>query len=305
MAVFLVTGEFAGAQNLYIEILDASSYRALANVSVELKSPQANITFNSSPRGEVIEYVPSGFYSVTLSRPSYETQIIDELEIKSHELTSLSIYMRAGDEPPQVQETVSQQQDVAQDDSERMLLAKRSANKAFIDGFLQTGKIRSFQFGFGLQIFREFYSKLSYSHSRQTYTSNFFETAENYSLAFNTLGFSLGYEYGYPITNSVGALINPEIHLGMEFINSRPVIGQENISYIMNPFIRPGISAGLYFNSLSFFAGLNYSQWVSQPMTHDMYGLYDQDSDLPLSWNDDLFPGRKGVGILLGIRLGF
>lgn len=305
MAVLLVSGQIVCGQNLYIEILDVANYRSLANVRVELKSAQANITFYSSPRGEVIEYVPAGFYSVTFSRSAYETQYLEEVEIKSQEVTSLSIFMRADASPPSGREAYEERQVKIPDDSDIPISIKRPANKAFVDAFLQTGNIQSLQAGFGLFIFRELYSKITYSYSRQTYASNFFETTQDYSLSFSNLSFALGYEYGYPITNSFGILINPEIHLGMEFLNSQSAIGQENVSYIMNPLFRPGVTAGLYYNSLSLFAGFNYSQWISQPMTHERYGLYDNDSDLPLSWNEDLFPGRKGLGILLGIRLGF
>ena len=305
MAVLLVSGQIVCGQNLYIEILDAANYRSLANVRVELKSSQANITFYSSPRGEVIENVPSGFYSVTFSRSAYETQYLDEVEIKSQEVTSLSIFMRAEAGSPSGRESDDEQQDKIPDDSGRSLTVIRPANKSFVDAFVQTGNIQSLQAGFGLFIFKELYSKITYSYSRQSYASNFFETTQDYSLSFSNLSFALGYEYGYPITNSFGILINPEIHLGMEFLNSQSFIGQENVSFIMNPLLRPGVTAGLYYNSLSLFAGFNYSQWISQPMTHERYGLYANDSDLPLSWNEDLFPGRKGLGMLLGIRLGF
>lgn len=81
------------AQNFFIEVLDASSFRPLPEVRVEVKSELATIVFFTSPNGEVTENIPSGLYDMTITREGYATQHRESIRVLSHELMTMTVYL--------------------------------------------------------------------------------------------------------------------------------------------------------------------------------------------------------------------
>lgn len=308
MAGFLFQNPTYG-QNIYVDVYDAATYRPLQNVRITLQSETASIVFFTNPDGELSEHVPAGIYSISLSATGYHPINMDNLRIYAHELTSRSFALRpdaayAPTEEASRAPTTRADGPAIPEPTQAVSIA-RGKRIGFVNLYGQAGNIQSLQGALGLFLFRGTYVKLSYAFSRQNYSSPYFLTDSSYHINFNNLTASMGYEYSLPLASQFGVFVNPGVAAGLEQTNIKTLLDNEEVDFVLTPLVRPYLSGGLYFGKLNLFLGVNYAYYLGGPMNQGLIGLYDSDTDLALSWDGDLFSGRKGIGLFAGIQIGF
>ncbi len=278
-------------QNIYIRIIDQNTYRHLSNVQVEFQSDRGQFVLHSSPIGEVSESIPSGTYSITLSRSGYKTKHKDNITIHSSGIKNMTIRMQ-------------------QDETGRPVTATTPStfahNKFFAELGVHFGNIEAFSGSFGYFFFPQTYVKVQYAHSRQFYTSIFFVDPEaSLEVTFNNIFFGLGYEFFSPITEVSGISLAPEIMVGMETAANNNLIANALIKHMISPGLRPGLQFVLQYTRIAVTFGISYSLWLSNPINEDRHMLENGINGQPIQWADDLFPKREGLSMSGGIRLFF
>ncbi len=278
-------------QNIYIRIIDQNTYRHLSNVQLEFQSDRGQFVLYSSPIGEVSESIPSGTYSITLSRSGYKTKYRDNITIHSSGIKNMTIRMQ-------------------QDETGRPLTATTPStfahNRFFAELGVHFGNIEAFSGSFGYFFIPKTYVKAQYAHSRQSYTSIFFVDPEaSLEVTFNNIFFGLGYEYFSPITEIIRISFAPEIMIGMETAANNNLIANDLIKHMISPGMRPGLQFGVHYSRIAVTFGISYSLWFSNPMNEDRHLLENGVNGQPIQWADDLFPKREGLSMSGGVRLSF
>lgn len=336
LIAFLLISKNAATQNIYIEIRDAETYRALAGVQARLESSQATITLTSSPMGEILDNIPAGNYNILFERPGYASETLKDVVIRSQQRTTLSVSMRpestavAEDReekrPEQARRKRSAQEDLSHSTESKAEIQtadgrpihhveessghedrtfQRITQKYFIEAGYQAGPMKGFLIS-GSRFFSEgFYAQLMFSYSSNEYSSTFFYRPDLYSLNFMSLSAGLGYEVSFPQSDDFGYLAIPSFFAGIEAVNGKDIFPDQDLSYIMNPLLKFGLAGGVYIQNVALLLGISYNTWLSDPMTDQRVGLYRQDSEQPISWSGDLFNGREGLGLTTALRIYF
>jgi hypothetical protein len=285
------------AQNFYIEILDAETYQPIQDVKVEMESASTKITFYSSPFGGVSDNVPAGVYTVTMTRSGYVSRQETNIRILAHELNTFTFRMTPGEDTG-----------AGQSGRERirppMVETTKPARRAFFDLGYQFGNIQGLQAGIGYYVFRDAWLRLAYARSSQKYTGEFFINPEQeYKVGFNKVWLGLGYDFVFPLNARMGFMASPGVLAGMEMASNKDFIAHESVDVMMTPSLLPQLNVGFYYIRFAVFVEANYSFWLMEPVTQDRFMIENGNNGKPVKWGDELFPGRKGLGIVAGLRL--
>ncbi len=311
---FSLTAAFG--QNLYIEVLDANTYRVIPDVKVELESETSKMTFFTSANGSVGENVPSGVYVVTLSHLMYHTFVQPEVIVRAHEMTTLSLKMERTEDAPEQPTHTPERRDrteVAEPADRRQREAETTTRtpatpiyrKGFIEVGYQFGEINAIHGSLALSLHKGFFLKLEYANSQQSYANMFFDSDQMYDIGFNNLLAGVGIHFESPTASGNSYFIRPGVLAGIEAFNNDNHIIHDDINFVLSYLVKPEIKAGLAFNNFGLFVGLNYTHWISGAMTQDGTGLYNLQTEKQIIWNDDLFLDRAGIGAVIGLNIFF
>lgn len=298
------------AQNLYISVLDQATYRGVPGVSVQLVSDLATINLQTSPQGEVSENIPAGTYSITLQRAGYQTQRKDRIVVHSHERTQLEIWLQptqvsTSDDPSRPTAVSSQTTSSDEKPVRELIDYSREIPRFFGELGMFSGPLKGWQLTGGWFALRNFYILASLGYSSNSYASFYFTSPGLYSLNFYSLATGGGAEISRPVNNQFGLFVNSSFAAGVELVSASEIISAEDVNALMVLFLKPSTAFGLYYGRLALYAGYSYAFWVSRVMSQKGIGVYSQENEQPLKWGDDMFPGRKGLGLYFGLRFYF
>lgn len=186
---------------------------------------------------------------------------------------------------------------------QRFLRNSRQQRTLFVDHGLQIGPIIALHSSLGYKFLQRHMALLSYQVGRQEYDSDYMiPLCRECIFFFHGLWIGYGHEFYRPLDFGSGFFVNPILWAGSEFVANNGLVTISESGFLMNPAIRPEILFGYYRNKVDFFAGLNYYHWLPMAMTTAGNALVDEQSGEHLKWERELFPGRKGVNFVVGIR---
>jgi len=286
----------ASAQRIALEILDAATYRPVADAEVVFKSAFTMMTFHSSPDGSVIANVPQGEYSITVSRLGYEEKVMEGVVARMDQITRLEVLLK-------MKETTTT---VTSRETTRpgTLPAPVVPRNFFMDIGGQIGNINAANIGVGYYFIPEAFIMLNYAFSRQQYSSLFFiNRDENYRINFNRVSLKSGIDFGFKVINDIGLQFNPHMNIGFERANNKDLIDNDRIEYIMSYSFIAGMDIGVTYSRAVFYVGYNHAFWMFAAMNQERTPLENGITGETARWADDLFPGRKGRNIRIGVKL--
>ncbi len=288
----------ADGQNLYIEVLDASSYRPISNVKVFMESENTQMTFITSPRGEIFEYIPSGQYSISFSRDGFQLLENKNIVVYPNERTTKTFML-------QPLATLSKEtKDTLLDIEIKERIIKKRV--FFTDIGYQWGNIKAVRGAIGYYMLEDLYMQLMYSHSWADYQSVLFANPEiSYDVKFNNLWLALGYEYVYPLNDDLKIVGGPEHFLGIESARNKNLINNDAIGHVLIMGYKPGFRIGVNYLNYAVQFGFDYTFWLFNTVNEKMYPLKNGTNGKFIKWGQDLFPNRKGFNITAGIRVYF
>ncbi len=298
----------AFGQNLYVEVVDANTYRGIPDVKVELESQTSKMTFYTSPAGSVGENVPSGTYVITLSRAGYHTLVETDVRVRTHELTTLSLRMQRLATAPDDRDRTDRERpgDRPVSETETTRPITRTQRKGFVGLGYQLGQISGLNVSFSLNLFRGVYMQIEYARCQQSYFSQFFEQQHQlYDIGFNSFLLGTGYHLEYALFDAVSIFARPGLSYGIEMFNNSDQINHEDVNLVLSHMIKPGLKTGATFRNFGLFMGLNYTAWISGATNQSGTGLYNGLTEEQLKWDEDLFSNRSGIGLTIGLNYFF
>lgn len=286
-------------QNLYIEVIDVVNYRRLPDVKIELESERSSITLYTLADGSIGENIPSGQYDLIVSRHGYQTQFRSGVIIQPFELTTLSFRLQPEDA---ARTHTDSQQETPADARPQPLVVPSTA---FLGIGYQLLNINAFNLTFAYYLHSEFFAQIEYSRGQESYSSIFFTDSRNVDISFNNLIIGVGANFILPHMAKDAFFVRPSIAVGMETFQNNNYFAQENVDFVMQALIKPELKAGYIYERFGLFLGINYMQWISGPMNQERKGLYNSQTDQQLSWDNDLFYDRGGIGLTIGFNVFF
>ena len=186
---------------------------------------------------------------------------------------------------------------------QRFLRNSRQKRTLFVDHGLQIGPIIALQSSLGYKFLHQNMVLLSYQIGRQEYDSDYMiPLCRECIFFFHGLWLGYGYEFFRPMDFRSGFFVNPILWAGSEFVANNGLVVMSDSPFLMNPAIRPELLIGYYHSKVDLFAGVNYYHWLPMATTISGNALVDEQTGERLKWDQELFPGRKGVNFVLGIR---
>lgn len=168
---------------------------------------------------------------------------------------------------------------------------------------LQFGSIHALQIDASYYITPNWQFSLSYQGSMQNYISRFItEPCLECDINFHSISAGVGYEWYRCWDKFNGFFIVPGIQFGAEVVPRASLFHEHDPTTIFSYLLKPRLHVGWQHKGLGVFFGVNYTLWPYHTMTAGFQPLIDAQSDTHLNWGEDLFPGRKGVGYLIGLR---
>lgn len=300
----------AFGQNLYIEVVDAETYRGIPDVKVELESQTSRMTFYTSPMGSLGENIPSGTYAITLSRTGYHTLVETNVRVGMYELTTLSLRMQRVDttheRPDQADRTQAGEQHIEETTTTAGFRSRAVHRKGFLELGYQLGEISGLNVAFAYNLYRGVYLQMEYARSQQSYFSQFFEQEyQLYDIGFNSFLLGTGYHLEYAVFDIVTFFARPGLAYGVEMFTNSDHISHEDVNLVLSQMIKPGLKTGATFRNFGIYLGINYTAWISGATNQSGTGLYNGQTMEQLKWDEDLFINRSGIGLSIGLNYFF
>lgn len=285
------------AQRIVLDILDAETYRPLADAEVKIQSFSSSTTHYSSTDGSVIANVSPGAYTIEVSRYGYDEQVLDNVTVTRDQITRLEVLMKRQKEGRSGTGTGTTTR-------EPVIAASGISKNLFADVGGQIGNLNAAGIGIGYYFIPEAFIMVHYGFSRQQYSSLFFiDPEEGYRINFNRLSLSSGIDFGFKVINNLGLQFNPHMNLGFEHANNKDLFDDERIDYIMNYSFIAGMDIGVTYSRAVFYLGYNHSFWISGALNQERTPLENGITGERARWGEDLFPGRKGGNVRIGVKL--
>lgn len=181
----------------------------------------------------------------------------------------------------------------------------RKLAKSFLEVSVQLGNVQTLNLGVGYNFINALHIQAMLSVSRQPYSGFYFADSHEYDVTFFNLGAGLGYEHSFAVSQNHGFLLSPGLSAGVESVYNNNYLADHSINFLFNSWLKPSLTVGMYFNNFSFFLGTSFIGWLTNPMTEKRYGLYSQETEQPLKWDEDLFKDRRGLSFVAGLRFYF
>lgn len=314
MAIVMALCLPLSGQNFFLNVIEEESLQPVYEARVTVYSDDVRIARTTDARGNVFLSLDPGSYTVTVEKIGFLTQREDIVIIReSSIILELRLVRGVSDEDrgrrilhqrpvydsrygdlPEEETAVAADQKIPFTKTNRTL---------FIDAGYQYGNISAINLGAGI-VYNNIVLSLGYARSNQSYESYLFRNLNDYDLLFNQVSAGIGYEY--KVNTGLGNLdlfITPMVVGGAEFVDTRRLLSDNSINYLMNFFVQPRLMVGINFQRFDVFAGTNYSAWLTQGMTDQRYGMVNGETGDDVRWSDDLFNGRKGIAVVAGLRI--
>lgn len=307
--IFLLLPAVMG-QSVFVEVLDKDTYRGISDVEIVLESRNVSMTFYTSPDGEMTTNIPEGLYNLTFSRLGYKTTRKADIQVKMGEITSVNVFMeREGvSDPDPESDKSTKEEDV--EPVERLLLLPSVPGRLFLDVGVHYGAIESARLSVGYfalpAILPEWFLRLGYANSRQSYQSALFINPElPERIIFNRFSAGAGAEYQINISEPFNMLVMPTLDFTMEFARNDGFLDHDEVTGFRTSGLVIGLDAGMRYSIVVFYVGAEYNFWLVQALNQDRNPLEDGRSGAKVKWGSNLFPDRKGLGIRAGIKINF
>ena len=321
--LLLVVPLLLSAQSVFIQVRDSNTYRGLPDVQVELKSANTQMTFYTSPEGEVSSNLPPGEYTISFARSGYKVQIRPNVRVRVGEITPVEVFMErditpgptthpdpASVDDPAMADTPAEQHSQPAAPGEMMVAVPAFLNNFFIDLGVNYGAIESAQIGLGYYILPgilpNVYARIGYARSSQAYASGLFADPEKVQqVTFNRLNFGTGAEWDLPVTDKFKLLLMPVLNFGIEYARNKDFIDHEELDSFRGNGLSLGMDVGLPYLIALFYVGADYNFWIGNAMNQERIPLQDGYTGKYINWADELFPERKGFGLRVGVKIRF
>lgn len=281
------------AQRIVLDIRDAETFRPLADAEVQIQSFSSITTHYSSTDGSIIANVSQGAYTITINRFGYDKQVLDNVTVTRDQITRLEVLLER------------QKDSGTGTATQKSLISATGISKnLFADVGGQIGNLNAAGIGIGYYFIPEAFIMVNYAFSRQQYSSLFFiNPEEGYRINFNRLSLSSGIDFGFKVINDIGLQFNPHMNIGFERANNKDLIDNDRIEYIMSYSFIAGMDIGVTYSRAVFYVGYNHAFWMFAAMNQERTPLENGITGETARWADDLFPGRKGRNIRIGVKL--
>lgn len=311
----------SSGQNVFIQLRDGENFRAIADAVVEFRAGASTFIIDSEPDGSVSANLPTGNYNITFTHPAYQQHRISNVRIAEGELTTMEVLLTrdlppapVSPEPgttapsrPETQPSATQPPRTTSEDGpwrKGGVNAFGLQNPVFLETGFKTGGITAAKLGVGVYFLPQLYAAINYNFSQQKYSSPLFDLADSsYVARFNRINLNIGYEFPLPINMQHRLLLYPNIDFGAEFARNDNLITNSQITGMRSTGLSAGIDLGLNISVALLYLGVDYSLWLSKTANQQGLRLQDGDNGNYIGWGDDLFPGRKGLSLKLGVKL--
>ncbi len=299
-------------QNFFLHVIEKETFYPVQEARVTLESDDTSVVLFTNPRGNVSTNLSPGIYNLIVEKIGYVTAeeriLIDDTSIILDIDMKRDVARETRDRSPLRSQPADQQQPGV--DSENGFVAdtpkpifKKTSRTTFFDIGYQYGNIKALNLGGGV-IYNNIMVSINYARSQQGYQSSLFRSSRTYDVVFNQAAIGVGYDYAINAkTDMLTFFVSPTILGGVEFVNNDRLLTDNSIVYIMNYFVKPQVLVGVNYQRFDFFAGTNYSAWLTSGMTDQRYGMISGDTGNEIKWSDDLFIDRRGFTVVFGVRI--